>query len=199
MATDTALSIAGHLENVGGRLLKLKERVDRSDTLKPIQSFLDEELIPRWEFIYESSLCSDLFNYKIAESDQVLSPSDIGFHNTLQSSAKKLSFFDFEYAGWDDPCKMCCDFLLQPRYTISSDQFASFENEVCSLLSSQEQEIFPHRLKLLKPIHCIKWCCIFFNELTNKGFEDVQSRLAKDRLLFDDMNQQIVKAKNIYP
>jgi len=195
MATDTALSIAGHLENVGGRLSKLKERVDHSDKLKPIRDFLNEELLPRWEFIYKSSLSSDLIDFKISKSDQVLSPSDIGFHNTLQSSKNKLSFFDFEYAGWDDPCKMCCDFLLQPRYAISSDQSIFFENEVSSLLSSQAQEIFPHRLQLLKPIHCIKWCCIFFNELTNEGFEDKQSRLAKDRLLFDDMDQQIVKAK----
>ena len=92
MATDTALSIAGHLENVGGRLSKLKERVDHSDKLKPIRIFLIETLLPRWEFIYESSLSSDLFDFKISKSDQVLSPSDIGFHNTLQSSAMKLTF-----------------------------------------------------------------------------------------------------------
>ena len=195
LATDTAISIAGHLENIGGRLSKLKERVDQSDRLKPIQSFLNEELIPRWESIYQDSQHSDLIDYEISKFDRVLSPSDIGFHNTLESESDKLTFYDFEYAGWDDPCKMCCDFSLQPRYTISSNQSALFENKVGSLLSSQNREKFFLRLKLLKPIHCIKWCCIFFNELAHKGFKETKLHSTADTLIFDDINQQIVKAQ----
>ena len=60
-----------------GRLLKLKERVDQSDTLKPIQCFLNKEPILRWEFIYESSPTLRSSTIR-SESDQVLSPSDIG-------------------------------------------------------------------------------------------------------------------------
>jgi len=195
VATDTARSIAGHLENVSNRLSALTERVDQSSKLKEIQSFLKKEMLPRWESIYQDSQHSDLIDYEISKFDRVLSPSDIGFHNTLESESDKLTFYDFEYAGWDDPCKMCCDFSLQPRYTISSNQSALFENKVSSLLSSKAQEKFFLRLKLLKPIHCIKWCCIFFNELAQKGFKEKKNHPTGKSLVLDDIDQQIEKAQ----
>ena len=194
-ATDTARSIAGHLKNVGSRLSTLTERVAQSSKLKEIQSFLKKEILPRWESIYQNSNRSDLIDYEISKFDRVLSPSDIGFHNTLESRSDKLTFYDFEYAGWDDPCKMCCDFSLQPRYTISSNQSALFENKVGSLLSSQNREKFFLRLKLLKPIHCIKWCCIFFNEFAEKGFIEKKLHSTADTVIPDDINQQIIKAQ----
>ena len=50
----------------------------------------------------------------LGEADRVVSPSDFGFHNALRTEDGRLAFLDFEYAGWDDPAKLVCDFELQP-------------------------------------------------------------------------------------
>src|SRR6185503_11886129 len=42
-----------------------------------------------------------------------LSPSDFGYHNAVLADDETVRFFDFEYAGWDDPAKLVCDFFNQ--------------------------------------------------------------------------------------
>ena len=53
-------------------------------------------------------------NYQYSQLDKKLliaSPSDFGFHN-MRYNKNKLFFFDFEYFGLDDPCKLFLDFVF---------------------------------------------------------------------------------------
>ena len=54
-------------------------------------------------------------DHPLDTQESVLSPSDFGFHNALLGPDGKLCFIDFEYAGWDDPAKLICDFFCQPQ------------------------------------------------------------------------------------
>ena len=49
-----------------------------------------------------------------------ISPSDFGFHNAIKT-LDGVKFIDFEFAGWDDPCKALIDFMLQPKVPITAN------------------------------------------------------------------------------
>ena len=40
----------------------------------------------------------------------------------VKTYLKKLFFFDFEYAGMDDPAKLISDFICQPDYRLNKNQ-----------------------------------------------------------------------------
>ena len=40
------------------------------------------------------------------------------FKNNIIIKKGKIYFIDFEYSGWDDPAKLYCDFILQPKIQI---------------------------------------------------------------------------------
>ena len=63
---------------------------------------------------------------ELGPADRVLSPSDFGFHNALLDRQGNVRFFDFEYAGWDDPAKLVCDFFCQVEVPVPRRLFPSF-------------------------------------------------------------------------
>ena len=66
---------------------------------------------------------------KVAKEEKSLSPSDFGFHNMLIDKNGRLRFIDFEYAGWDDPAKIICDFFCQPKFPVPMNWMDSFIEE----------------------------------------------------------------------
>src|SRR5574340_813300 len=91
-----------------------------------------------------------------------ISPSDFGFHNALKRPSGDLCFLDFEYAGWDDPAKMVCDFFCQPAVPISPVYFEDFMQQALNFSSASE--FLMSRARLMLPLFRIKWCCIMLNE-----------------------------------
>ncbi len=89
-----------------------------------------------------------------------MSPSDFGFHNILVDN-KTLYFFDFEYAGWDDPAKLFCDFYSQPESPVIFEQAETFRILVSHALKLTEANLWT---KELLPFYRLKWCCILLNE-----------------------------------
>ena len=59
--------------------------------------------------------------FKSFEKYFILSPSDIGFHNTLKCR-NKIFFIDFEYFGLDDPIKITSDFIIHPGNNLKTVQ-----------------------------------------------------------------------------
>jgi hypothetical protein len=66
-------------------------------------------------------------------SGHFLSPSDFGFHNSMESG-NRLYFFDFEYSGIDSPVKLCFDFVMQPDYKLTQLQEKMFIDKLQPLL-----------------------------------------------------------------
>src|SRR5262249_16446012 len=99
---------------------------------------------------------------EIAEAERCVSPSDFGFHNALRAANGTVYFLDFEYAGWDDPPHMLCDFFCQPRWPVAFDFFEEVVTGVGAYF--RQPELLRDRAYLLLPVYRLKWCCIILNE-----------------------------------
>jgi hypothetical protein len=129
----------------------------------------------------------------------VLSPSDFGFHNALRGEDGRLAFLDFEYAGWDDPAKLVCDFFFQMAVPAPRQCFDEFARGVAALVPDVAGTLA--RVELLRPLFGLKWCCIVLNhfsriDLARRAFavSDAPSgkagQLEKARRLFDGLSRK---------
>jgi len=96
-----------------------------------------------------------------------VSPSDFGFHNAIRTK-KCIKFIDFEFAGWDDPSKVCCDFTLQQRNPIN----ASAIHIHAALFSALDRKA-TMRLLTMHRILRLKWACIVMNILNPDRFQSL--------------------------
>lgn len=97
----------------------------------------------------------------LPDAQKCLSPSDFGFHNTLLDDAENLTFIDFEYAGWDDPAKMLCDFFLHPGAQVSTHYTESFIKPLQKLDILGPETL--DRASILYGLLGLRWCCIMLN------------------------------------
>jgi hypothetical protein len=125
---------------------------------------------------------------------RVLSPSDFGFHNALKDEAGKLWFFDFEYAGWDDPAKLLCDFFCQPQVPVSIEHADRFLE---TLQMAVGDEDLPARYKMLLPLHAAKWACILLNEFLKPDAERRRFAGLQDRRVAQLEKARAMLAKSI--
>lgn len=172
IGSEAGFSIADHLERVERRLGRLKALDEGSEINRHAIQFIRNELSETWlrvlGFVHHRideiglTLGAD-----IAPQDRCLSPSDFGFHNAILSDEERLRFIDFEYAGWDDPAKMVCDFFCQPALPVGLRYFEKFVAEVVADMS--EPQLHQQRIALLLPVHQVKWCCILLNDFLTVG------------------------------
>lgn len=103
----------------------------------------------------------------IDEEQKIISPSDFGFHNALCDKSGQLFFLDFEYAGWDDPAKLMCDFANQPDFLLPNSLSNKFSQSLI------DRDPYPEELRnryiLLLPLYQIKWVCIILNVFLDIG------------------------------
>ncbi|MEW6303820.1 MAG: aminoglycoside phosphotransferase family protein [Verrucomicrobiota bacterium] len=167
-ASEACFSIAEHLTCVDRRI----DRVGHVEVHEPVDrealAFAQSELKPAWEKmrreILERAHQRHLSPaHTLAPSEICLSPSDFGFHNALWWEERELFFFDFEYAGWDDPAKLACDFFCQPQLPAPIEHWELFVGALGEGLAKHSGS-FSARAGLLLPAYQIKWCCIMLNE-----------------------------------
>lgn len=166
-ASEACFSLREHLNLVKTRLSLLECAViEDSDIaqVSVVRQMLFESLWPTFQRLEARLIVtltsSDCFDYFLSDAQRILSPSDFGFHNMLESNGQ-IYFLDFEYAGWDDPAKTICDFACQPEHPISRDQSFTFIKHLNQLESVAEAQ---ERAKVLEPLYRLKWCCILLNE-----------------------------------
>lgn len=172
IASEACFSVSEHLSCVDRRLKQLREVNPCDTTDTEAADFIHDELSPCWEKVREGvvRLARGLrieMDENIPLEECCLSPSDFGFHNTILARTGELRFIDFEYAGWDDPAKMVCDFFCQPEVVAPLGYFNRFLHEIH--MSVSEPEYFEDRVNMLFPVHRIKWCCIMLNDFTEVG------------------------------
>lgn len=154
-ASEACFSVAQHLATVERRIERLGSITDEE-----AKFFVEDQLAPKWREIVDYSDQSD--PVVLTNQQRCISPSDFGFHNTLLQPDNTLRFFDFEYAGADDPAKLTCDFFCQPRLPASLDHWEYFVQQFSSGCNWDDQ--FASRARALLPVYQIKWCCIMLNE-----------------------------------
>jgi hypothetical protein len=165
-ASEACFSLKTHLSLVEQRLNLLGSISYDADNGEAIE-YIEEALVPFGEKVLQQTMerAADAkltLDEEIPHEGRVLSPSDFGFHNALASNDGTLTFFDFEYAGWDDPAKTVCDFFCQPKVPVSKKYLARFSEAVTQTALSAEQAL--ERINILLPVYHLKWCCILLND-----------------------------------
>ncbi|MGB0580874.1 MAG: aminoglycoside phosphotransferase family protein [Limisphaerales bacterium] len=161
-ASEACFSLEQHFATVERRIQRLQGITDAA-----AKKFVDSELTPKWRSIADRSDQSDSANLTVDQ--RCISPSDFGFHNALLQADNTLRFFDFEYAGADDPAKLTCDFFCQPRLPASLDHWVHFVQWFAT--ECEWDDRFLSRADRLLPVYQIKWCCIMLNEFLKADAE----------------------------
>ena len=192
-ASEACFSLGQHLDCVGQRVLRLGGIQVESAVDEAARRFVQEQLRPVWERLSSSVRSApDWSAVELTRAESCPSPSDFGFHNALLEPDGRLRFFDFEYAGRDDPAKLACDFFCQPQLPVPETCWGPF------LASLAEQpgwgDAFLARARLLLPIYRIKWCCIMLNEFLPN--EQVRRQFARPEASLTERKQvQLTKAR----
>ncbi len=204
-ASEACFRIRDHLVCVDRRLERLAAiesgdlNAESDATTQAGMDFIREELMQQWRLVKQAALdgagqCEKTAESIIPFNDRCLSPSDFGFHNAILQQDGTLRFIDFEYAGWDDPAKMVCDFFCQPEVPVAAKHLSSFQEGVLS--ESKAPHLLHHRIKLLFPVYRIKWCCIILNDFLpdggeRRGFANPSDREARKK-------EQLNKARSYF-
>lgn len=177
-ASDVCIGFNGHMTLVEKRLSRLLDiKVDDSIS-RHAEQFIRDEMICRWEKIkadVRKGLSEQTHGFEVDadQSELILSPSDFGFHNTILDESGTLFFIDFEYAGWDDPVKMICDFFSQPEIPVPMEYFDWFTKETNKIIGKKkcEERGIIWQAKLLLPLYRLKWCCLILNDFIPEDSE----------------------------
>jgi hypothetical protein len=190
MAADACLSWQAHMELAASRIDRLLAVQPTQELEMEVHRFVRKELLPLWLRLKASlmqALAPSQTALPLSMDERIISPSDFGFHNVLENQGE-LFFLDFEYAGWDDPAKLICDFICQPELPVTQSQGQQFMDELLPELRHPDK--LKLRVELLLPVHRLKWCCILLNEFR---LEDRNRRLhagvGSDGLLADQLGK----------
>ncbi|WP_374649795.1 phosphotransferase [Dongia sp.] len=169
--SEACFTIAQHLDLLERRLRQLS-LVPATPETQPMLDWLHRHLMPTWK-LAESRTRSlaaraDIpLGEVLSKPERLVSPSDFGFHNALRRPSGEICFLDFEYAGWDDPAKLCGDFFNQIEVPVALDHLPSIETALTSI--APRPELLRWRIAALLPVYAIKWCCICLGPYLRAG------------------------------
>ncbi len=193
LAADACTTTADHLVGVARRLEALEHAlaaqaaggdavstsaIDAPDAaLAQARTFLHQHLLPWWREVrrgVETVAGPDELARPVGH---ILSPSDFGFHNALRTPGG-LVFLDFEYAGLDDPAKTLCDFACQPAVPVPAPLLDSALEMLAEAAEPDptRRAMLLRRVRMLLPVHHVKWCCIMLNDF--KTTDDARRRFS---------------------
>lgn len=191
---EACYTVQSHLDTVQRRLDRLLSIQGETSIERDCREFVINSLVPKWndylEFVIQrggGNQCDET----VSKDIRLISPSDFGFHNALLRENNELIFFDFEYAGWDSPHKLICDFFCQPEIPCPAqyfDEFSQLIADVCEASRVVDES------KLLFSAYRIKWCCIMLNEFLPLGNRRRAFSLS-DEQLEDRQSSQLEKAR----
>lgn len=170
-ASEACFSIDDHLATTQRRIDRLGSILVEDDVDEEAREFAIGEILPVWSEVRRrvTAECgSDAArSATLTETERCLSPSDFGFHNALREPGGRVRFLDFEYAGWDDPAKLLCDFANQPDVLLPRALSERFRDAV--LASARNVESLRARVEQLEPLYQVKWACICLNDFLAVG------------------------------
>ncbi|MBI2442238.1 MAG: phosphotransferase [Lentisphaerae bacterium] len=165
--SDSSFSMAGFLANVEGRFRCVARALKTGRVSPEARQFVAGEVAARMKAVRQfiergARNCALDLERPLPPAQRTLNPADHGFHNALRGSSGRLTFLDFEYAGWDDPAQMICNACLQPEVPIPAAMQPRFVKTIAGALGNPAG--LAARLKLLYPLFGLKWSLIMLNE-----------------------------------
>ena len=196
-ASEAQFSLSRHISQINKRIQALSDmpRVDTIDS--DLATFLAHDLARAWGTLSaETTVLAESHKVSISgeipQQERCLSPSDFGFHNILLDPTHNLWFFDFEYAGWDDPAKLIADFFCQKKLPVPINHTTMVIESILSKLGLSH--VHAKRAALLLPVYQIKWCCILLNVFLPAG----RARRTFSGNTLDDRPYQLAKARDAF-
>ncbi len=165
-ASDACFSLVEHMTSIERRLSALLTLPVHDELDQQMIQFVEQELIVAWrqatsQFRTQVSQAGGDLHEPVPTADRVISPSDFGFHNAIEREDGSAAFIDFEYAGWDDPAKLICDFFTQVAVPVPAEHRSLFMHRFTACL--QDVTAVRQRVAWLLPLYRIKWCCLALN------------------------------------
>jgi len=169
-ASDACFSPARHVAHARERVEGLLQGGPATSLPREARNFLEDELRPRLDEAAAAfeQRCRDAgvgFRAALGPEQRVVSPSDFGFHNALETKRGAFVYLDFEYAGWDDPLKAVCDFFAQPDFP---PPLSGLEGFASALAEEGGVGVDLELARALLPIYVCKWACIVLNPLRSE-------------------------------
>ena len=167
LASDRCLSLDDHIKTCEIRILRLIKKFQnrKNNKSKKIQEFLKNKIFKSFKKVIlevNNKYSKSEKKKKLRKKHLILSPSDFGFHNII-SKKNNLFFIDFEYAGWDDPIKLLCDFFLNPDYLISRNDKKYFLEKF--MYYFKNKMINFKDFEIIYKLHFLKWVCVIISQV----------------------------------
>jgi hypothetical protein len=171
-ASESCLSLDDHFDTVDRRVTRLHSIPFGTEIDRAAAALVTSQLMPAWcqalaRARYEAAAGGLATDVRLESAQRCLSPSDFGFHNAILANDGRVRFIDFEYAGWDDPAKLICDFFCQPAVPAPAQAFERFAEAIAAEMPSPALHVA--RARLLLPVYRVKWVCILLNEFLPVG------------------------------
>ena len=169
-AAEAFFSVDRVIANVADRYHRMASLDVRSPGYDALRQFLAADYEPAFSRLAEWARrhVKDS-NSQLPIEHQTLSPSDLGFHNSLRRDDGKLVFLDFEYFGWDDPAKTLSDALLHPRMRLPAALQGYLAGQFSNIFDCDPT--WARRVETLYPLFGLKWCMILLNEFRPEQLE----------------------------
>ena len=198
---NTSRSRAFHAVNSIGEYITEVERryamfnqIDRDSAIDNDAAVFASKLVCKKDGVIRELSCSVNEPWStVAENDKCVSPGDFGFHNAITHEGV-ICFLDFEYARYDDPACMVCDFLLQPRYDIPSSLYDIFVDGVMGIVS--DRKAYMHRLEVYWKLAILKWCRIMMSIFLPIGKQKFVFS-GEERGLDEEQERRLAEAKEL--
>ncbi len=206
--SDSRACLGDYIDQIERRYNRLVQEASTSDLEKEINVFFEQKLLPHKEFIFSKfydsieSLGWDL-RRPFEETQQIFSPSDLGFHNILASATDKgrLIFLDFEYSGWDDPAKLLADFFHHVGQQVSWEHKWYLLGKFAE--HRKQDPDFLRRWETVIDMIGLEWVLIVLNiidpqEMRRKRFANpsldpvdlIKTRLSKASQMINEMSER---------
>ena len=114
---------------------------------------------------------------KLSSSRNIISQSDIGFHNCGIFN-NKVFFYDFEYSGLDHPIKLICDVYYQPEKRVNKKYLLSFIKK----LEKNFQFKLPKNFFIFEKLFKVKMMLIILNILITSNISNKSKLINKVEL-----------------
>lgn len=175
-AREGFLSISEHMRNVNERLARLTVEHLPAALTRDAQKALARLCHDRDQVFHDvtQEISAGLVSNSVSCDELQISPGDFGFHNAIRNQSKTF-FFDFEYAGLDDPAKTLADFILQPRIPIRNVNLNELKNLFAIKISKQH---LASRTKVLGRVLAVKWAAIILSPLDPERFVDFRNHFS---------------------
>lgn len=195
-ASEACFSMQEHLETIDRRVRRLLNFEPVDPLSHEAALWIREYLNPAWNEVRKRTELRPSISTSLKPQHRWISPSDFGFHNTLHTKnpERGLVFFDFEYAGWDDPAKLVCDFFCHPDIPVPLTFWSDFIHQLATC--SRWDPLASDRAAALLPCYRIKWCCIILNEFLKT--EAARRSFATGDSAGDRREQQLAKARSAF-